>query len=107
MRADASRPAGSPSRRRRIPGAWESQLLGSKERNDIGTACLTQAHGGPGAFDDNDAFVPGTLCPVGIVEDMGLREVLGESPFTETHNLRGSEQAGAVTERATLNVVQS
>jgi hypothetical protein len=81
--------------------------LSSKERYHIGNACLSQAHGSPGTFDDNDAFVAETLCPVGIVKDVGLGEVLGESPLAETCNLRGSKQSGAISEGTSLNVVQA
>jgi hypothetical protein len=81
--------------------------LSSKERYHIGNTCLPQAHGSPGTFDDNNAFVPKTLCPVGIVEDVGLGEVFGKAPFAETCNLRGSEQSGAVSERTALDVVQA
>jgi hypothetical protein len=47
------------------------------------------------------------LCPVGIVEDVGLGEVFGEAPFAETCNLRGLEQAGAVAKWMALDIVQA
>lgn len=80
--------------------------LSAKERYSIGNACLAQAHGCPGTFDYNDAFMAEWLCPVGIVEDVRLGEVFGKAPFAEPCDLIAQEQAGTVAKWTRLDIMQ-
>jgi hypothetical protein len=51
--------------------------------------------------------MPETFCPVSIVEDVGLGEVLGEAPFAETCDLIALEEASTVAKRSPLDVMKS
>lgn len=50
--------------------------------------------------------MPETLCPVSIVEDVGLGEVPGKAPLAETCDLIALEEAGSVAEGAALDVMK-
>jgi hypothetical protein len=56
---------------------------GSEESDDVWESGLCDAHDGPWTLDQR-------LGTVGIVEDLGLGEVSGETPFAKASHLAGS-----------------
>ena len=75
----------------RDPGNLVVKELGAEESNGVGEACLGDAHGSPGAFDDNYSPTAKLACAVSIIKYVGFGEVFGESPFAEAIYLVGKE----------------
>lgn len=77
-----------------------------EESDDVWESGLCDAHDSPWTFDQDDALASqrsGTVC---IVEDLGLGEVSGETPFAKASNLVRVDSAAAITEGSSVDVVE-